>query len=36
MCGKLNNKYFENCNQNNDSSYLTYLDKNNLHEWAIL
>ena len=32
---KANNKYIKNCNKNIESSYIEYLDANNLHGWAM-
>ena len=32
---KANNEYIKNYNKNNESSYIEYLDANNLHGWDI-
>ena len=32
---KANNKYMKNYNNNEESSFIQYLDANNLHGWAI-
>ena len=32
---KINNKYMKNHDENKESSYIQYLDANNLHGWAI-
>ena len=32
---KANNEYIKNYNKNNESSYIEYLDANNLYGWAI-
>ena len=32
---KVNNKYIKNYNENIESSYIEYLDANNLYEWAM-
>ena len=33
---KANNKYIKNYGENEESSFLEYLDANNLHDWAMI
>ena len=32
---KTNNKYMKSCDKNKESSYIQYLDTNNLYAWAM-
>ena len=33
---KANNKYMRDCNTETETSYITYLDANNLYGWAMI
>ena len=34
-CAEANNKYMKNCNKEKPSTYIQYLDANNLYDWAM-